>query len=98
MSELQKLQKIALGLLSNLRGVDFDLAVYKAVLHLMVGPERASQMESLLQDARKDPVLRKAVLEKYEPIRKGLERPWQTDTDKALLQAMKFWPPSSLEN
>jgi hypothetical protein len=55
-------------------------------------------MQVLLHDARQNPDLRKAVLNKYEPIRKGLEQLGQKDADKALLAILRAWKPEGPEN
>ncbi len=98
MTDVEKLKKIASVLLSNLRGVDFDLAVYQAAFHSIAGTPTPSAMQALLEDVRQNVELRKLILDKYEPIRKGLERFGQSDSDKALLEILRAWKPQSREN
>jgi hypothetical protein len=98
MDDLEKLKKVASMLLSNLRGMDFDLTVYQAVFHTLAGAPTPERMQVLLHDARQNPDLRRAVLSKYEPIRIGLEQLEQKDADTALLEILKAWKPEGPEN
>lgn len=98
MDDTEKLKKIALMLLNNLRGSEFDLIVYKSVLRGIAGPRGTAHMEMLLQKARKDPALRKSVLERFDKIEKGLQQLGQKDADTALLEALKAWNPGGPTN
>jgi hypothetical protein len=94
MDDTERLKQVALLLLNNLRGAEFDLLIYKTVLHAMAGPNGGSRLEALLREARKDPALRKVVVERYDRMEKGLQQFGKKDADKALLGALKAWKPT----
>jgi hypothetical protein len=98
MDDKDKLHKIAMMLLCNLRGTDLDLLIYKTVCSALQQLNLVPNMEELVQEARKAENLRKIIMDKYAPFEKGLQQLGRKDQEKSVLELLKSWKPSGPTN
>jgi hypothetical protein len=98
MDDKDKLHKIAMMLLGNLRGTDLDLLIYKTVCAALQQLDLVPNMEELVEEARKSENLRKIIMDKYAPFEKGLQQLGQRDQEKSVLELLKSWRPSGPTN
>lgn len=98
MDDKDKLHKVATMLLSNLRGTDFDLLIYKSVFDALRQSIPVPNMAQLLRDARESKELRRMIVDKYAPIERGLQQLGRKDQETAVLELLKSWKPSGPAN
>jgi hypothetical protein len=98
--DVQKLNKVAGLLLSNLLGAELDLLVYQGLFAaLKLSGAALPDIESMLEDARKkDSPERGILMKKYAETLRNYRRFSENLQDKALRDFLVSWMPKGPEN
>jgi hypothetical protein len=98
--DVQKLNKVAGLLLSNLLGTELDLIVYQGLFAaLKLSGVALPDIESMLEDARKtDSPERRLLMKKYADTLRNYRRFSENLEDRTLRDFLVSWMPKGPEN